>query len=753
MTLLLRVVYLDPGAQNKLTCVPRAFNRERKALRTKRPIMPNIDITKPASGSRLVQAAGRSLLVGQPPEVLKGLKLSGQEHFDGVVLIDTRERDGSLMNHVEFLLYHFLFNLGAYASGEKLLLIGDDQAIKQAKRLMKITLLGPDPDQFKQWNSDPALAQEWLGISDDAALRGPDQQILTVDDFFTTYTFDANQVQIGDLVIEHTGFDQYRFSNGCESEDLDLSEDTRIQPSYPTQKDYHSAGLAKFSLEVLGGASGFSPNEPCTGLALCHNGEYLLVDAIPFLDEHLLARGISKNQISACFLTHIHDDHCALFPLMQAARVIDIITTTEIFEMAIEKLALGLGWQDTVIREHFHHIPIDPGQPINHFGLIIKAHHTVHSIPTIGATFTVRNGQQTNEICVVGDNHALQKVQSLHEAGIVRSETLEPLQHLYQARFNLLIADGGAGPLHGDPAEFTTSPAERIVFVHIDELPGQFAATFSVASAGKRYTLIEGDLSLYAALIHHYLKIWIGDVGPNRWLRSLVTNAAIKNYNQDDVVLVQGQESKGYVYLILTGYCSVVHHNDHDTKTVATLQAGDLLGEMAALTDLGARNASIVAQTPVTVCQFSEDAFTALSNDPKLRAQLTKRWQLRPIIKNLAFFKALNSTVNEQVSAISELVEHPLGASIAFDNAHLYFKIDGELRSDNPLIASNETLGWQPFGLEIVGQAVAETVVKLMVITREDFESTRRSTPQLNYQLRKQVQQRSSEPAPWALSI
>ena len=45
--------------------------------------MPNIDITKPASGSRLVQAAGRSLLVGQPPEVLKGLKLSGQEHFDG----------------------------------------------------------------------------------------------------------------------------------------------------------------------------------------------------------------------------------------------------------------------------------------------------------------------------------------------------------------------------------------------------------------------------------------------------------------------------------------------------------------------------------------------------------------------------------------------------------------------------------------------------------------------------------------------
>ena len=715
--------------------------------------MPHIDMTKPASGSRLIQAAGHSVLVGQPPEVLKGLKLSGCEHFDGVLLIDTRERDGSLMNHVEFLLYHFLFNLGGYARGEKLLLIGDIQAIKQAKRLLKITLLGPDPEQFERWGSEPILAKEWLGIAEDAALRSPDQTILTVDDFFTTHTFADDQVQIGDLLIEHTGFDQYRFSDGRESQDLDLGQDTLIRPSYPTQKDYQSAGLSKFSLEVLGGASGFSPNEPCTGLALCHNGDYLLIDAIPFLDEHLLARGISKNQISACFLTHIHDDHCALFPLMQAHRVIDIITTIEIFEMAIEKLALGLGWQDTVIREHFHHIPIDPDHAINHFGLIIKAHHTVHSIPTIGATFTVRDGQQTNQICVVGDNHALKKVQSLHQAGIVRSETLEPLRALYQTRFNLLIADGGAGALHGDPAEFTTSPAERIVFVHIDELPAEFAATFSVASAGKRYNLIDGDLSLYAALIHHYLKIWIGDAGPNRWLRSLVTNAAIKNYNQDDVVLVQGQESKGYVYLILTGYCSVVHHDGHDIKTVATLQAGDLLGEMAALTELGARNASIVALTPVTVCRFSEDAFTALSDDPKLRAQLNKRWQLRPIIKNLTFFKTLNATVKEQISAISELVEYPSGASIILDKDNLYFKVDGALSGDNPLIASSETLGWQPFREAILGEAIAETLVKLLVIRRDDFEMTRRATPQLNYQLRKLTEQQSAEPISWALSI
>ena len=69
-------------------------------------------------------------------------------------------------------------------------------------------------------------------------------------------------------------------------------------------------------VEVLGGASGFTPTEPCTGLAFCYNGEYLLIDAIPFLDQHLFARGISKNQVAAVFLTHLHDDHSSLFPLM-----------------------------------------------------------------------------------------------------------------------------------------------------------------------------------------------------------------------------------------------------------------------------------------------------------------------------------------------------------------------------------------------------------------------------------------------------
>ena len=713
--------------------------------------MAKIDLITPAAGSRLVVAGEQSLVFGQPPEVLKGMKRCGHENFTGLVLIDTRERDGSLMNHVEFLLYHFLFNLNGHASGEKIALIGDLQAIRQLKRLLKITLLGPDASQLEQWGNAES-GQEWLAVSEHSALRGLNGQRLSVDDLFKDYPFVAGEVDLGFLRVEHTGIDQYRVIHQAETLELDLSQDLRITPSYDTLKDHSASELSKFSLEVLGGASGFSPNEPCTGLALTHNGEYLLIDSIPFLDEHLMARGISKNQISACFLTHIHDDHCALFPLMQTAHRIEIITHRTIFEMAMEKLALGLGWEESVIREHFVHVDIQPGQPLNFFGLIIEAHYTVHSIPTIGATFSVKEGNTVRKICVVADNHSLKQIRALSDAGLVRPSTLTDISRLYEEPYELLIADGGAGALHGDPAEFATSPADRIVFVHIDELPPEFSATFSVARAGKRFTLIEGDLSLYSMLMFHYLELWIGDRAPNRWIRSLVSNSEVLRYNLDDVILVQGQESKNYVYLVLTGYCEVIHHDGNQLNSVAVLQAGDLLGEMAVLTDLGVRNASIVAKTPVAVCRLSEDTFTALADDEGFRAELKNRWTLRPLIKSLPQFAAVSSTVIEKIAAIAVLKTMTVGETMTLTEDAMLFKLEGDIESSDSSLRNAQALGFRPFQTALCGDIQAATPSRFLAIKRDAFETMRLACPQLNYQLRKFYAQTDQSPA-WQLNI
>jgi hypothetical protein len=114
--------------------------------------MPSV--IKPAPGSRVYKDASGIILFGQPPEVLKGLLLKGIGSFDTMVLTDTREKDGSLTNSLEFPLYSFLFFSSGLEADARLNLVGDAVAISQALRLLRITLLGPTRKELESWETD-----------------------------------------------------------------------------------------------------------------------------------------------------------------------------------------------------------------------------------------------------------------------------------------------------------------------------------------------------------------------------------------------------------------------------------------------------------------------------------------------------------------------------------------------------------------------------------------------------------------------
>ena len=76
-------------------------------------------LIQPSSGSRLYEDDAGSILFGQPPEVLKGLLLHGISNFDTLVLPDVKEKDGSLINSLEFPLYFLLFVSNGLKDGRK----------------------------------------------------------------------------------------------------------------------------------------------------------------------------------------------------------------------------------------------------------------------------------------------------------------------------------------------------------------------------------------------------------------------------------------------------------------------------------------------------------------------------------------------------------------------------------------------------------------------------------------------------------
>ena len=718
--------------------------------------MAEPQLLTPAPGSRIVRDEAEVILFGQPPEVLKGLLREGISGFDTLVLTDIREKNSALLNNLEFPLYFFLFFAKGLKENRKLNLVGNVESISHAMRLLRFTLLGPSRAELDRWHTGEALKEEWLGVSEALALKNDNGEIIQVDEFFNPIPFENNLAVAGGFAIEHQGADRYLVTNAGGDVHVDLNDGEAVLPPYPVPIDYIPGGLTKMGIEVLGGASGFSTEEPCTGLALCYNGDYLLIDSIPFLDQHLFARGISKNQVSAVFLTHLHDDHCSMFPLMEMPHCVEVITTEEIFNMAMEKLACSLGWTTEVVREHFKLLKVHPGDTLNYYGLSIKVHNTVHSIPTIGATFSTIHKGQFRDVCVVGDNQNMAAVRKMGESGIVREETVANLERLYTDEFHLLIADGGAGEIHGDPTDALESQAERVVFVHVEEVPEALQTTFSLASSGKRYTLLEGDSMIYTSQINYYLTMWLGQPFPNRWMRNLLAEQDIYRYNTEDVIIVQEAETHGSVYLILTGYCEVVRVEDGTREAVAMLQAGDVIGEMAVLTGSGVRNASVVARTPVTVCVFAEETFRNFIRFSGLQAMLENRWLLRPVIKLLPQFADLSSTVTDKISRIAEWKVVEGGKTMWLDDAHLYIFVEGfgSIVNDDgseEKIVNGEELGWRAYTENRSAEMSASTDCGLISIEAGAYQQLLKSTPQLNYQTRKRLTIEGDDNVDWLL--
>lgn len=721
----------------------RSFRDSLFSVHFRKPSFPVVSMNAPvveipAQGSRIVKGGDDVILFGQPPEVLKGLLVNNVTGFETLVLTDVREKDGSLINNLEFPIYFFLFVMNGLGQGKKLNLVGEKEDISQVLRLLRFTLMGPTRAELDAWETDEPLKEEWLAVADAIALKYENGDIIPVEEFFHARPFVDGETQVGDLTIRHVGQDHYQVINGAGEATVNLNQDFEIQPCYPVQRDYVPGGLVKMGLEILGGASGFTPEEPCTGLALCYNGDYILIDSIPFLDQHLFARGISKNQVSAVFLTHLHDDHCAMFPLMLMPHQVEVITTREIYNMAMEKLACSLGWTVDAVDEHFKLVEVVPGESLNYYGMDILPHVTVHSIPTIGATFSTIHRGYERQICIVGDNHTMTTIRELHRDGHVRDETMATLEHLYTDRFSLLVADGGAGAIHGDPADALKSTADRVVFVHVEQLPNEFDTTFSLASSGKRYTVIDGDPSVYTSQVSHYLSHWLGEPFPNRWMRSLLAEEEIRKYNTDDVIIVQDSETRGFVYLILTGYCDVVQHDGTQFNTVANLQAGDVIGEMAVITGVGTRNASVVARTPVTVCVFAEQTFAAFIKTEGFRDMLLNRWALRPIIKSLPQFSMMTSTALEKLGNIARFENLEKGDSRRFDDSAWYILAEGRIEDDEGARGPSAEYGWRPFAVDNCTSATCLEDCRFIKFRRDHLEAVRRETPQVNYYLRKQ---------------
>jgi hypothetical protein len=113
---------------------------------------------------------------------------------------------------------------------------------------LRITLLGPTPDELEGWQTNPATAREWLAASDELALKDKYGEIIPVQDFFNILPFIDDWVKVGEQTISHIDTDVFDIGSGGGTVRIDLNEDESIQPPCKVEPDYVQADWLRWVL-------------------------------------------------------------------------------------------------------------------------------------------------------------------------------------------------------------------------------------------------------------------------------------------------------------------------------------------------------------------------------------------------------------------------------------------------------------------------------------------------------------------------
>lgn len=690
-----------------------------------------------------------SILFGVPPEVIKFIMLRELDFPEYIVLPDIKHKFGTLQNSTEFTLYFFLFVQGNFFKGRKLNIIGTNKHLKANRELLRLTLLGPTKAEYDEIGSNPVFEQLYRE-SRAIALKNDNGKEYTIDDFVNFIPFEKGVCEVGNTTLKHIGINRYLVKD----HKIDINFDEPQHPPYDLRGNYVPILPSRFGVDVLGGASGFIPDKPCSGLILNYNSDYMLIDCVPYLEHSLNARGISKQEVKSIFLTHIHDDHCNIFPLVEFADKINFIATKEVYWMALKKLSLQTLSPMEECYDYFNFVEVKAYEDNKFYGLTIHPHYTVHSIPTIGATFKMKSGGREHSMVFGGDNKSFKDIEQMVVDGQVNRDKFEHLRKLYTDRHDIVFADGGQGILHGEPIDALHSKSDRIVFMHLDRLPAEFDTTFSLARAGKKYTIESGNNEAYIIKTMQILKNNFTDISDS-WSTALMANLHVLTFNAGDIIIKQGEESRGIIYVILSGKCSIMHHDGEKLSEKAIKEAGEFIGEMAIVKHDKIRSASIVAKTPVTLGAIDEELFYEFLVSENHLESIKRLWSLRSELEKNYPFSMFPDYVNDRLARAAERLEIPSGKVVIEQGAKesdFYIVLQGRFEVTQGATFINDLTPGDMFGeygslAEKVRNAnvTASEDSTVLKIHRDNIHEIISATPRLNSYINQLIRARSEE--------
>jgi hypothetical protein len=464
---------------------------------------------------------GQTVMIGSPPEALKMLVLWDFPAPDTVIVPpDPLYAEGMNQASFEFLLFNHLFLKDGLRDHVPFTIICDPEQKPNLERMVRHMLRGPGDEEMAAWRT-PANHRRQL-LMETTVVSGESAQ-LPIEQMARVVPFEDGRVILrGGAEVQRLSASEVRIRFNDESVDVPRRAQPRAPlPFYFADVEQPVVG-PRLGLQVIGSASGFSGSEWGSCYIIWINGQPLVVDGTPYLDEHLRRLGIEDDHILGYLITHNHEDHANMIGQLVGRRPVTVLTSGPVMCTLVARLSALLNIPDEEVRSLIRWVPLHPGmesygEPLHWFGADIRTWYSVHTIPTLGVDVSM-NGLH---IRMPGDTLWGRQLEPLLERKVITRARYDFIQHTYDGA-DVIVADAGGGPIHPDPHEVQELLEHhngcKLMVTHVSEAARQYLPP---ADPGTAITLVpreertpEQAMALFGSPVLRRV--------PERWLLALL---------------------------------------------------------------------------------------------------------------------------------------------------------------------------------------------------------------------------------------
>jgi CRP-like cAMP-binding protein/glyoxylase-like metal-dependent hydrolase (beta-lactamase superfamily II) len=626
-----------------------------------------VELTPIVPGSVHLQVDGRTALFGSPPEIVKFIARAGLEIPPVGVLPDVSYVDGVSQMALEFPAYWFIFKKGR-APHERFRVIGRREMCERLRSILSITLFGPDRSQLKRWKLSKSRIDTLVRLMDHMAIKHEGRK-LTLDDLFEFVHFpegdDKTGVPLfanGNVMVRRLGENRFRVTRGRRQRTIDLGFEGEQLPLLADPAEGVELPQV-LGVKLLGTCSGFDHAGPTTGMVLWLNCNGFLVDGPVGTSMYLRRLGIPKSDLRGIVLSHVHDDHCTLMDMILSEQTTNIITTREIYESMLIKVAGVLGERIDEIRNYLTFTEVIPGKTLNMYGARWEFFYSVHSIPTVGFRVSVRDaGGRDHTLVHSSDTIHFAGLDEMRRAGAISAAHERRMKELVRGGERLVMIDGGGPPIHGVPSDFEPAMARHpdtdFLFYHTN--PERVTCrTCEVAQAGWSKTYLSGKTLSQALLLKLLKTMKLLEVSDITWINILISQGNVIEVPPDRDVVSQGQNGDAF-YFVLAGSQQVLDTSGKESTLLAVLEGGDFFGEMSIIRD-AKRNATVRTLSASVLFKLPGDVFLDFVEANGLKERFERIWLSRSIISGVKIFRNLHPHAKHELSLLADTVSFGKG--------------------------------------------------------------------------------------------